>query len=373
MRVMILSPTVWNFLWVRAQPVADHLARRGHQVTFVEPVVYLGAEDGQFGVDWEADQHPLPDGLQIVKRRANRPARLGRVRRDWAEVIRLIRSTEPDVVIGYVPVSCLGPAVYCARNGRPRLVLDCEGDMPEVSHNPVKRFLQRYAIVPGVLRLVSHCICLSEVLACDLRRRSRHVSVIPNGVDLSQFVGQADPTAAWRPRAPIVFVGYFGDWVDYEMILTAARRLPDVPFHLYGDGPCRAATQAAASDLHNVHFKGFIVHEGVPGVLANSLAALIPFKVNRLTDSAFPLKLVEYWAMRRPVICSPSAELKLVAADQLLFASNGDELAERIQSLRGDRDLAIRLADEGYREVLEKYDAERVMDRYEAVLRQVVE
>lgn len=366
MRVMICSPWLWDWLWLRPQPVATVLAKRGHEVIFVERLCRRGRPRD------ECDTHPVPPGVEIVSRAVDLPRGVRLFWEDARQIVSLIKERQPDIVIGYDPVRCLGPVWHCARSRKIRFVLDYIDPWAEFQGNLPMGMAVRHGITPAVAHLASQCICTAEMLARDIRPYSGHVSVIPSGVDLAQFSVQVGRPASWNPSGPVVFVGHFGDFVDYEMLLAAARRLPDVPFELYGDGPCLAPTRAAAAGLANLHFRGSIPHDQVASVLQASLAALIPFRLSPLTDRAFPLKLVEYWAMRRPVISSPIAELKLVAADRLLFASDGEELADRIETLRRSEELATRLAEDGYREVLEMYDIERIMDRYEAVLQQLV-
>ena len=363
MRLALLAPTQWSGLWGRWTEVAVQLAKRSHEVYFVEHQIG-GGEDAPGQV---ADPRRVPDGVYLVSPEPSSCSYVGSKCRDFANVVSVVKSLSPCIVVAYNPVFDLGVALRSRCGSSARLVLDYVDDIAEFEPVASKRFCIRHVFTPLMARLADHCICTAEMLARDLRRYSRRVSVIPNGVDLDAFPMAARSDKAARSGA-VAFVGVFGEWVDFDAVLDAARQLPDVAFDMYGGGPQFEDVKRRARDSANVRLHGMIPRSEVADAIDGASACIIPFKINRLTDRVFPLKLAEYWAMRKPVICSPFAEVKLVAGDRVLFASDGAELAAQIQRLCDDPGLAEQLGEEGYREVVEKYDAAKLMERYEEVL-----
>src|SRR6185295_12470448 len=63
-------------------------------------------------------------------------------------------------------------------------------------------------------------------------------------------------------------------------------------------------------DLANVHLLGPHSYQSLPGFAKGFDAAILPFKINRLTEAVNPIKLREYLAAGLPVVSTPLPEAK---------------------------------------------------------------
>src|SRR6185312_9026471 len=93
----------------------------------------------------------------------------------------------------------------------------------------------------------------------------------------------------------------------------------------------------------NVHLLGKRRYEELPDVLRGADAALIPYDINELTASIFPMKVYEYLAAGLPVATTPlpslagvegivtaaDAEATVAALEELLQADGPEARADR--------------------------------------------
>lgn len=88
-----------------------------------------------------------------------------------------------------------------------------------------------------------------------------------------------------------------GDWFDWDLLTATALAYPQAAVVAVGDyrGQCVAPPP-------NLYFLGLKAQTDLPSYLAHSEVAIIPWKVNSITQATSPLKLYEYLAMRRPVV-----------------------------------------------------------------------
>lgn len=141
---------------------------------------------------------------------------------------------------------------------------------------------------------------------------------LPNAADEELFREGATP----RPQEfepgvrALLYVGTLsGDWLSWEH-LAAAGRVPGARVYLIGDLP------------HQQRLPGGVVSLGrrdvtqLPRYLAHADAALIPFKLGKISDAVSPIKVFEYLFMGCPVVSTSMPELRSMPG-----VSFGDEPA----------------------------------------------
>lgn len=139
----------------------------------------------------------------------------------------------------------------------------------------------------------------------------------PHGVDVDLFRRAADPDTEIAPgasglRSPVI--GYFGslhEWIDFDLIEWLARQRPAWTFLLVGHAAVDVSRLAA---LPNVRMPGAQPYANLPAWAKVFDAAIIPYRRNRQTDNANPLKLREYLATGKPVISVRNPEIEKFAA-----------------------------------------------------------
>jgi glycosyltransferase involved in cell wall biosynthesis len=117
------------------------------------------------------------------------------------------------------------------------------------------------------------------------------------------------PAGGTAERSGAVFVGRLSPEKGAETMLAAWRQLSNVPLTVLGDGPERAALQAAAPP--NVRFLGFQDRNAVLRAMAGAQALVVP----STWYENFPMTVVEAMALGTPVIASNIGALRTIVTD----------------------------------------------------------
>jgi glycosyltransferase involved in cell wall biosynthesis len=179
----------------------------------------------------------------------------------------------------------------------------------------------------------------SRPLAERLRSVSDRVIAMPNVADTDLFSraledGPVDPALAALPGPRIVFTGAIvATKLDVELLVTLARSRTDWSFALVGPvGAGDPGTDVSALAREpNVHLLGLRPYDALPDVLRGADAALIPYALNELTASIFPMKVYEYLAAGLPVVATPLPSLEGVAG--VVTATDAESTAARLEEL----------------------------------------
>ncbi|MDO8361712.1 MAG: glycosyltransferase family 4 protein [Actinomycetota bacterium] len=246
-----------------------------------------------------------------------------------------LRGGRVDAVIAMSPpltMGLTGWGTHLVRRGP--LVFNIQDVFPDAAVETGAITNRRIIAVARWLERVSyHRAAAVTVLSDDLRdnvaakvkpgHRAR-VHVIPNFVD-TEFIRPADRMTALRAELgigsePVVlYAGNVGFSQSLEMVIDAARALPQATFLINGDGAARKSLQEQAGGLANVRFSGYQPKERVPEVLATGDIHLVPLKQG-LGRVSVPSKTYSILAAGRPVLAAidPGTEVP-----RMLAASGG--------------------------------------------------
>jgi glycosyltransferase involved in cell wall biosynthesis len=179
----------------------------------------------------------------------------------------------------------------------------------------------------------------SEPLAARLRQVAPDALTMPNVADTDLFAralddGPVDPALAALPGPRIVFTGAIvATKLDVDLLLDLARSRPDWSFALVGPvGAGDPSTDVSPlRSVPNVHLLGLRPYDDLPTVLRGADAALIPYALNELTASIFPMKVYEYLAAGLPVVATPLPSLRNV--EGIVTAEDAGSTAARLEEL----------------------------------------
>jgi glycosyltransferase involved in cell wall biosynthesis len=177
----------------------------------------------------------------------------------------------------------------------------------------------------------------APALAERMRTLNDHVFYAPNVADTERFAtalepGPTDEAIGALPRPRIVFTGaVVATKLDLELIEGVARARPGWSIALVGPvGAGDPLTDISALErLPNVHLLGARPYLKLPEVLRGADVALVPYAINDLTRSVFPMKIYEYLAAGLPVVTTPLPALD--ATSGVIVAADGPATVEAIE------------------------------------------
>jgi colanic acid biosynthesis glycosyl transferase WcaI len=228
------------------------------------------------------------------------------------------------------------------------------------------------------------------VLSHDLRtnvagkvRAARRdaVHVIPNFVD-TDAITPADRMTRYRSELgigdePVVlYAGNVGFSQSLDLVVGAARRMPEVTFVVNGDGAARRELEAAAHDVANLRFAGYQPVERLGEVLATGDVHVVPLRTG-LGDVSVPSKTYSSLAAGRPVVASidPGSEiprlLAVAGAGRSVPPDDLDAFADALRELLADPDTRRAMGRAGRAWAVREASPAAVGAAYDRLLRTV--
>jgi glycosyltransferase involved in cell wall biosynthesis len=168
--------------------------------------------------------------------------------------------------------------------------------------------------------------------------------------------------ATWRRREDFhaLFVGKLIPLHGLDVILEAARLLPDVRFRVVGSGQLAHLLRDRPS---NVEHLDWVDYERLPEEYATAGCALGVFGSSLKAGRVIPNKAFQALAVGTPLITADtdaSRELLADGRDALLVERSPEAVADAIRRIRDSPELAERLGHEG-RATFEREASERVL------------
>ncbi|MDT3434237.1 glycosyltransferase [Haloarcula sp. 1CSR25-25] len=212
--------------------------------------------------------------------------------------------------------------------------------------NPAAKRVEHFFFA-HILRNADLVFSISNELQQTVQRLapSTPCEILPNGVDDQIFPvtdGVDRPTL--HDPVTVGFVGSFEYFIDFDMILQAANRLPEYRFLLVGDGRefDRVERLVEKWGIDNVELPGLVDSEDIPSYIDQMDICLNTFKRVPVAHSAVPLKLFEYLSMGRPVVSTSIREVQHIDSGYLYYADTPDALAGTIQNIVREYDNAVK-------------------------------
>lgn len=139
--------------------------------------------------------------------------------------------------------------------------------------------------------------------------------MIPNFVDTEAIVPLDGPPSigsAWvsGTRPVVMYAGNVGFSQSLDLMLHAAREMPEVVFVINGEGAARPSLEDVARDLPNVRIAGYVAKDQLSDpLLASADLHVVPLKAG-LGKVSVPSKTYSILASGRPVLAyDPGTEV----------------------------------------------------------------
>lgn len=161
---------------------------------------------------------------------------------------------------------------------------------------------------------------------------------VPHAADVQHFAKASRPETLVASELeeighPIVgLIGMMdGTRIDVDMLSYITSKHPEWSFVFVGkiwhDLDIRRLTEYS-----NVHFLGMRPIDELPRFLKAFDVCIIPYKINNFTFNIYPLKLHEYMASGKPIVCTPIPAC-LEYKDVIEIAESKEDFCKRIETV----------------------------------------
>ena len=292
-------------------------------------------------------------------------------------------------VIAMSPPLTLGLTGWVvAKMRRAPLVFNIQDVFPDAAIETGKMTNRRVIAVARWLERVSYrasdaVVVLSEDLqrnvAAKLHARDGgRVVVIPNFVDSAKITPLPADTPYRAEHAPsarqvVMYAGNVGFSQSLELMVHAARSMPDVAFIVNGGGSSLAELRTSSAGLANMVFVNYQPAERLSEVLASADVHVVPLRTG-LGAVSVPSKAYSIMAAGRPILASIDADSEVarivgnVGCGAVVAPDDADAFVAALRMLLDDSDRRAEMGARGRDWVVEHASPSAVGEAYAALI-----
>lgn len=345
---------------VQVMKMCQALVRTGAGVTLVTKGSKARQEPG---VEDDHAFYGVDSGFEIVKLPRPGVRGGGLVFAYW--VRRLLKQRRQNIDLAYARE--LGGALAAARLGLP-VILELHG----IPSGSAKRLFHRAMLTNQVLRIVVISRALQELLDHDhWIPRGVEVLLAPDAADALEREAESAtrPNSAGGPghRPSYGYVGQLHRGKAMEVLVPLARSMPGADFHVVGGSREDLARWREAALPENLVLHGFVPPSEIPSWHRRFDALLLPSQRevygasgrSPIGDVMSPMKLFEYMAAGKPIVCSDLPVLREILRDGqnalLVPPTDIEGWKTALERLASKPSLARALVDTARQEFLDHY------------------
>ena len=268
-----------------------------------------------------------------------------------------------------------------------KLVFNIQDVFPDAAIETGAISNQRVIAAASWLERVSYqrsdsVVLLSDDLANNVQRKleqkfHKRIKVIPNFVDTQAIVPMSRLTNYRRELGideslVVMYAGNVGFSQSLELLLEAARVLPEVMFVINGEGAARNSLEAKASTLNNVKFGDYQDVSRLSEVLATGDLHVVPLR-RGLGSVSVPSKTYSILAAGRPICAAIDLDtevpriLAAAKAGVCVEPDNQQAFVSAIKAMTLDRKNLEEMGANGRKWVEGHASPQSVAQRYEAL------
>lgn len=334
---------------IHVMKMCQAFADNGHEVILLAPDRYREYEEG---VEDVYQYYGVRKNFALRKLKYSN-LRFFRTLKYAFSIYREIKKIQPDLVYGRDLHGC-----FFASRRFPTMF---------EAHNPVSNIANRYIFRLMLKnRFYKKTIVISKALKKIFEKNfssfNNHLVIAHDGSDeVSDFEGILEKSSCLR-------VGYFGHLYagrGIDLILAIAEKLNDTEFHIVGGKEKDITYWKNFKPLSNVIFHGFVSPELVYKYRNSCDILLAPYQNEvaisntKINTSSYmsPLKIFEYMASRKAIVCSDLPVIREVLNETNSILVGCDQLEQWIAAIKKlqKKELRDKLATSAHNEFLRCY------------------
>lgn len=320
--IFIFGITSWDYRFQRPQHLAEELSKKGHRIFYIETEFVSGSskihaqkvQENIYKIKLFSSKNYFIYNDHPTKQDVGRMFESLKIIFQESRALNIIAKVDHPFW-GSIASKLDVPVIY-----------DCMDEHGGFSESgKITTELEK-----EILNNASLVLTTSDKLMEKIKRSpAKNILMIKNAGEFIHFYKAAAITKNTIPRdmenlqGPIL--GYYGavaDWLDSKIIEKLAISYPQASIVIIGR--VQSDVIAKLAEKHsNIHLLGEKPYGELPSYLQLFDVCLIPFKINKLIKATNPVKIYEYFASGKPVVCTDIPEL--AEYRKLLYIASGKE------------------------------------------------
>lgn len=301
--------------------------------------------------------------------------------------INFVLSPSPPLSIGFISLLIAklkgAKSVYNVQEIYPDLLINQGSLKSPIIINLLKlfeKFIYNYSAAVTTI---------DEVFYATISSRFSDTSklkIIPNFVDtelykpLNQKQDLPSVFGSDNGKIKILYAGNIGFFQDWEPVLFAAKELlkDNIEFWVIGEGVQKEYLEIEVQNqnLSNVRIFPYQSRELIP--IINNYADIHFIAINQqMEQEGFPSKVYTIMACAKPIVVVTGENtplynfLKDINCAELITNNRNVNFTEAIKKLAFDKELRVRLGNNGYEEIIKNYSKKVVVSKYANLLKSI--
>lgn len=203
---------------------------------------------------------------------------------------------------------------------------------------------------------------------------------IPNGVSLNNTKVNKEKLGEIKTKYSInqedftlFFMGHLYEFAGLKEIIQyyndkIRKKELNLKFIILGDGGIYNLLKNYVKQIGAdwVILVGRVPYSEITEYLELADLCLLSFKLNDITKNITPIKILEYMAMKKPVLSNslPSVKMEIGENSGVIFAKNQEDLIRSIENLVSKKAELEKKGKKGYRIVISKYKWEKLLSKF---------
>jgi glycosyltransferase involved in cell wall biosynthesis len=220
-----------------------------------------------------------------------------------------------------------------------------------------------------------------EIAICRGKMPAEKVQVVRSGPKLERLKLTIGNQSYKKGRAFLIgYVGVIGEQEGLDLLLESAKNIisarKDVQFAIIGDGTEleKIKTLAAQTGLQNyVDFYGRVDDHTMVEILNTADICVNPDRPTEMNNLSTMNKIMEYMALKKPIVQFNLKEGRYSAKDASLYADNTStaDFSNKIMWLLDNKEERIKMGEAGYKRIINhlawKHESQNLLNIYRKV------
>ncbi|MFX1420353.1 MAG: glycosyltransferase [Promethearchaeota archaeon] len=304
---------------------------------------------------------------------------------NFFEILRIIRKDRPDIIVNFYITNGFIGLLLAKLFKIPFLFfyIDILHELVPIPYvKKIARLVTRFTLKHSD-KVLAHTKYQYKYLINE-GISPEDVSILPDGISLQNSVIDKKKIELLKAKYSInnedfviFFMGYLYEFaglkeiIDYYNTKVNLKDL-NLKFLILGDGGIYKFLQNYIKKIKAnwVILTGKIPYKEIKEYVELADLCLLSFAINNITKEILPIKILEYMAMKKPVLTNslPVVVYELKRESDLIFAKNQEDLIRMIGELIPQKENLKKIGQKGYKLVKEKYNWTKIITDFKKII-----